>query len=51
MDENTILTTIGKLYLEISRLQQVAEMQQRRILELETEVSVLSQSNTSKKKE
>ncbi len=52
MDETNILITIGKFYLEVSRLQQIAESQQRRIVELETQVATLSQaSNGTKKKE
>lgn len=54
MDESTILTTIGKLYLEVSRLQQIAELQQRRIVELESQIELLSKpsdSTASRKKE
>lgn len=50
MDESLILSTIGKFYLEVTRLQQIAETQQRRIVELETQLAA-SQSNTTKKKE
>jgi len=39
MDETTVFATIGKMYVEVSRLQQIAESQQRRILELETQLS------------
>lgn len=50
MDESLILSTIGKFYLEVTRLQQIAETQQRRIVELETQLAA-SQSNATKKKE
>jgi hypothetical protein len=50
MDEAQILSTIGKFYLEVSRLQQIAETQQRRIVELETQVTTLTQSNNGVKK-
>lgn len=42
MDESLVLATIGKFYLEVSRLQQIAENQQRRIVELETQLSALN---------
>ena len=45
MDESAILATIGKFYLEVSRLQQIAESQQKRIIELETQLSVSMSSN------
>jgi hypothetical protein len=45
MDEATILATIGKFYLEVSRLQQIAENQQQRIIELETQLSVSTVNN------
>lgn len=50
MDETAILATIGKFYLEVSRLQQLVENQQRRILELESQLTAFSKQETEIKK-
>lgn len=48
MDDMTLLT-IGKLYLELTRIQRIAEIQQSKISELEDQINKLGSQKPASK--